>query len=136
MGMKLDNCTIPLCRFHPEPRPTLAPASLELCRRESGSRPDGTLEVAIKTLKTDAAQTDRVKFLQEAAIMGQFKHNNVVKLYGVVRSGEPVSALAVSLSHVSSENIISCDCFLQVMIVLELLAKGDLRKHLLSLVPE
>ena len=53
--------------------------------------PDGPLEVAMKTLKTDAAQTDKVKFLQEAAIMGQFEHNNVVKLHGVVLSGEPVS---------------------------------------------
>ena len=133
MGRQLYNTSMPL-----SPRTTtyLGSGQFGTVSRGEWESPDGTLEVAIKTLKTDAAQTDRVKFLQEAAIMGQFKHNNVVKLYGVVRSGEPVSALAVTLSHVSSENIISCGCFLQVMIVLELLAKGDLRKHLLSLVPE
>ena len=49
----------------------------------------------MKTLKTGAAQMDKVKFLQEVAIMGQFQHNSVVKLYGVVLSGEPVSALQV-----------------------------------------
>ena len=32
-----------------------------------------------------------VKFLQEAAIMGQFQHPNIVELHGVVAVGEPVS---------------------------------------------
>ena len=31
----------------------------------------------------------REDFLQEAAIMGQFNHDNVVKLYGVVTAVEP-----------------------------------------------
>ena len=56
--------------------------------------PDGTVEVAVKMLKAGSAQSDRVKFLQEAAIMGQFQHHNVVQLYGVVTIGEPVSQLA------------------------------------------
>ena len=47
----------------------------------------GEVEVAVKTLKEGE---DRVKFLQEAAIMGQFKHHNVVTMYGVVTEGEPV----------------------------------------------
>ena len=46
--------------------------------------------MAVKTLKEGSGEEDRVKFLQEAAIMGQFRHPNVVTLYGVV-SGEPVS---------------------------------------------
>ena len=45
----------------------------------------------MKTLKTQASETDKVKFLQEAAIMGQFLHPNVAKLQGVVTIGEPVS---------------------------------------------
>ena len=49
------------------------------------------MEVAIKTLKKDASEEKRVKFLQEAAIMGQFHHPNIVKLHGVVTVGEPVS---------------------------------------------
>ena len=48
------------------------------------------VEVAIKTLKEGSGVEDRVKFLQEAAIMGQFKHPNVVKLHGVVIEDEPV----------------------------------------------
>ena len=54
--------------------------------------PDGDVEVAVKTLKEGAGGEDRVKFLQEAAIMGQFKDPNVVIMFGVVTAGEPVSA--------------------------------------------
>ena len=53
--------------------------------------PAGTVEVAVKTLQSSASQEDRVKFLQEAAINGQFRHPNVVNLLGVVTVGEPVS---------------------------------------------
>ena len=53
--------------------------------------PAGAVEVAVKTLQSSASREDRVKFLQEAAINGQFRHSNVVKLLGVVTVGEPVS---------------------------------------------
>ena len=53
----------------------------------------GEVEVAVKTLKEGSGEEERVKFLQEAAIMGQFKHHNVVTMYGVVTDGEPVSFL-------------------------------------------
>ena len=52
-----------------------------------------TKEVAVKTLKPGSSENDRVRFLQEAAIMGQFNHLHVVKLYGVVTIGDPVSRL-------------------------------------------
>ena len=50
-----------------------------------------TKELAIKTLRAELPEEEKVRFLQEAAIMGQFSHPNVVKLYGVVTVGEPVS---------------------------------------------
>ena len=53
--------------------------------------PGGPVEVAIKTLRSEASEEERVKFLQEAAIMGQFHHPNIVKLHGVVTVGDPVS---------------------------------------------
>ncbi len=62
--------------------------------------PDGEVEVAVKTLKEGSGEENRVKFLQEAAIMAQFKHPNVVTMYGVVTQGEPVS-LGISLLSVS-----------------------------------
>ena len=52
--------------------------------------PGGAIEVAVKTIQSDKEE-EKVKFLQEAAIMGQFRHPNVVKLMGVVTVGEPVS---------------------------------------------
>ena len=50
-----------------------------------------TKELAIKTVKPGSKEEEKVKVLQEAAIMGQFFHPNVVRLYGVVTVGEPVS---------------------------------------------
>ena len=51
----------------------------------------GTLDVAVKMLNNKATEKDVVRFLQEAAIMGQFRHPNIVRLHGVVTVGEPVS---------------------------------------------
>ncbi len=48
------------------------------------------LDVAVKTMKPSEEKPARVVFLQEAAIMVQFFHPNVVKLHGVVTVGEPV----------------------------------------------
>ena len=45
----------------------------------------------MKMLKEGSDHFDRVKFLQEAAIMGQFRHHNIVQLYGVITEGESVS---------------------------------------------
>ena len=57
--------------------------------------PEGPVDVAVKTLKVEASEEQRVKFLQEAAINGQFHHPNIVKLHGVVTVGEPVSFIAI-----------------------------------------
>ena len=49
-----------------------------------------SVKTAVKMLKECASKEDKVKFLQEAAIMGQFDHPNIVKLYGVVIDSDPV----------------------------------------------
>ena len=67
------------------------------------------VQVAVKTLNSQCSGPDRVKFLREAAIMYQFVHGNVVKLHGVVTEEE------------------------NMMIVLEYMPKGDLRKNLIYL---
>ena len=51
--------------------------------------------MAVKTIQ-GSNEEEKVKFLQEAAIMGQFRHPSVVKLMGVVTLGEPVSLSARS----------------------------------------
>ena len=66
------------------------------------------VEVAIKTLNSNASDKDRLRFLQEAAIMCQFDHQNVIKLHGVVTETP-------------------------IMIVLEYMSHGDLRNLLIKL---
>ena len=39
-----------------------------------------------------ASEEEKIKFLQEEAINGQFRHPNLVMLMGVVTVGEPVSS--------------------------------------------
>ena len=56
------------------------------------SSPDGPVDVAIKTLRSEASEEEKIKFLQEAAITGQFHHANIVMLHGMVTVTEPVSA--------------------------------------------
>ena len=53
----------------------------------------GLVDVAVKTLKGFATEEEEIKFLQEAAINGQFHHPNVVRLFGVVTVGRPVSVI-------------------------------------------
>ena len=50
----------------------------------------GVKEVAVKTMENGASEEDRIKFLQEAAIMGQFNNPYIVKIYGVLTSSQPV----------------------------------------------
>ena len=68
----------------------------------------GDVEVAVKMLNTDASDKDKLRFLQEAAIMCQFDHQNVIKLHGVVTETP-------------------------IMIVLEYVARGDLKEFLMNL---
>ena len=67
------------------------------------------VQVAVKTLNSQCSESDRVKFLREAAIMGQFEGDNIVRLYGVVTEVQ------------------------DAMIVLEYMPKGDLQKCLINL---
>ena len=55
-----------------------------------------TTEVAIKILKNDVGEREKLRFLQEGAINGQFHHPNVVKLLGMVTIGEPVREMMMS----------------------------------------
>ena len=71
---------------------------------------NNNLQVAVKTISTDATEKDKLRFLQEAAIMCQFDHENVIKLYGVVTEDPE-------------------------MIVLEYMSRGDLRNLLIDLQP-
>jgi len=72
---------------------------------------DSSTSVAVKTLNRRPSQKQKIKFFQEAVIMAQFVHDNVIRMYGMVTT-DPA------------------------MIVLEYAKKGDLRGYLISLQPE
>jgi len=73
---------------------------------------DGTpREVAIKSLNHHACSADKMKFLQEVAIMTQFFHDDIIKLYEIISKGP-------------------------LMIILEYANKGDLRNYLIELQPD
>ena len=55
--------------------------------KRHGTKP---VDVALKSINKEGSE-DKLKFLQEAAIMAQFRHPNVIMLYGVVTRGDPVS---------------------------------------------
>ena len=71
----------------------------------------------MKTLNEGSKEQDKVKFLQEAAIMGQFKHPNVVDMYGVVTEGEPVSFVCSKhvLIGLARYLIVSCTLILKTL---------------------
>ena len=58
--------------------------------RGTWKSPKGVIGVAVKTLLAKDKNVSRVKLLQEAAIMGQFVHPNVIKLLGVVTKKDSV----------------------------------------------
>lgn len=62
---------------------------------EQGVWEDGSknIDVALKFLNEESSQEDTIKFLQEAAIMAQFHHPNIIDLHGIVSDGDKVSSL-------------------------------------------
>ena len=74
------------------------------------SRPnDSAVDVALKTLKSNGTQLEKVKLLQEGAIMAQFMHPNILSLYGLVCKGGPVSTDAISNTVIISHHCL-CSC--------------------------
>ena len=62
-------------------------------RAETEPEPESDIvEVAVKSMQQGASEEERVKFLQEAAIMGQFKHPYILQIMGII-TGDPVSDL-------------------------------------------
>lgn len=56
------------------------------------ARGRGEVNVAIKTLKPGYSEKQRLDFLSEASIMGQFSHPNIIRLEGVVTKCESPSS--------------------------------------------
>ena len=96
--------------------------------RGTWKKGDREIEVALKTLNKTETQ-DKVKFLQEASLMAQFKHPNIINLFGVASKHQPVRQSVASFHH---ELIVVTQ---QIMLVVELMHKGNLQHHLQTLKP-
>lgn len=82
--------------------------------------------VAVKSLQESASEGERVKFLQEAALMGQFSHPNIIGIHGVVTISTPVREALVHPHNIVHMAFVVP---MQTLIVLEL-ATTDLHKYL------
>ena len=65
----------------------------------SWTRMGQSYDVAVKSLIQNSSEIDKIKLLQEAAIMGQFQHPNIVKLFGVTKEGNLVSVHTCCTMH-------------------------------------
>lgn len=74
--------------------------------------PDDETRCAIKTVNENATDKERCSFLKEADVMKQFDTTHVVRLLGVVSQGQPT------------------------LVVMELMANGDLKGYLRSHRPD
>ena len=69
---------------------------MNLIPQESNSSDTQTNEVkvanvAVKVINNQTTQEDRISFLQEAVLMGQFTNPNVVAIFGIVTMTSRVS---------------------------------------------
>ena len=78
-------------------RTHISPSSIQLQTLKSEWRINKEapwIEVDVKVIskKEETAQSvsDHIKLLQEAAIMAQFRHPNVMRLHGIVTEGDTV----------------------------------------------
>ncbi|KAF6032809.1 hypothetical protein EB796_008854 [Bugula neritina] len=62
----------------------------DVCKGKLRMPNKGDMCVAIKTLKPGASERNRLEFLTEASIMGQFEDPNVIFLEGVVTKSNPI----------------------------------------------
>lgn len=65
-----------------------------------------SIEVAIKKSGDDSSEEDRVLFLQEAVVMGQFNHPNIVRILAVFIHQELVTLMHYSFPQKGSKIII------------------------------
>ena len=75
-----------LCRLSSE----LGSGEFGVVRRGVWSVGGEEREVAVKSLADGSTEEKRIQFLQEAAIMGQFKHPNVISLHGILLHSKQV----------------------------------------------
>uniref|UniRef100_A0A8B9TNW7 receptor protein-tyrosine kinase n=1 Tax=Anas platyrhynchos TaxID=8839 RepID=A0A8B9TNW7_ANAPL len=83
--------------------------------------------VAIKTLKVGYTEKQRVDFLSEASIMGQFCHHNIIRLEGVVSKYKPFMIITEYMENGALDKFLRVDgefCVIQLVGMLRGIAAG------------
>ncbi|KAL8198240.1 UNVERIFIED_CONTAM: Ephrin type-A receptor 2 [Gekko kuhli] len=93
------------------------------------------LPVAIKTLKSGSTEKQRIDFLGEASIMGQFSHHNIIRLEGVVSKSKPFMIITEYMENGALDRFLREKdgefCILQLVGMLRGIAAG--MKYLASM---
>ena len=71
-----------------------------------GGLGSGSMSVAIKTLKPGATEKNKLDFLTEASIMGQFDDPNVIHLEGVVTRSQPAMIITEYMANGSLDSFL------------------------------
>ncbi|NXL83439.1 EPHA2 protein, partial [Alectura lathami] len=91
--------------------------------------------VAIKTLKAGYTEKQRVDFLSEASIMGQFCHHNIIRLEGVVSKYKPFMIVTEYMENGALDTFLRAKdgqfCVIQLVGMLRGIAAG--MKYLASM---
>lgn len=83
-----------------------------MCKGKLRLASRGDLVVAIKTLKAGASDKNRLDFLTEASIMGQFDDPNVIYLEGVVIKSNPIMIVTEYMENGSLDTFLRVSSFL------------------------
>lgn len=78
----------------------------EVCRGRLQLPGKSEHDVAIKTLKSGYSTQQKLDFLGEASIMGQFEHPNVIRLEGVVTRSRPLMIITEFMENGSLDNFL------------------------------
>lgn len=82
----------------------------DVCKGKLKVAGGSELVVAIKTLKTGTSDKNRLDFLTEASIMGQFDDPNVIYLEGVVTRSNPIMIVTEFMMNGSLDTFLRVGC--------------------------
>jgi len=85
----------------------------EVCK---GALVSTSQTVAIKTLKAGYNSQEKLDFLSEASIMGQFDHDNVIRLEGVVTRSRPLMIITEFMENGSLDGYLRVSCSKQIYV--------------------
>jgi len=82
----------------------------DVCKGRMRVPGEDDVDIAIKTLKSGSSEKNRLEFLTEASIMGQFCHTNVIGLLGVVTRTHPTVIITEFMTNGSLDSFLRV-CF-------------------------